>query len=70
MWLPNDLRISGEGAARQPPRRPQLKPTAWRLLVPARPRQLHALVRRSPELELKIGRCVLEVELNASRIVS
>ena len=45
---PNDLRISCEGAARQPPRRPRLEPTAWRLPEPARPRQLHALVRPLP----------------------
>jgi hypothetical protein len=47
MVLPNDLRISCEGATRQPPRRPRLEPTAWRLPEPARPRQLHALVRRT-----------------------
>ena len=28
---PNESRISCEGAARQPPRRPRLEPTAWRL---------------------------------------
>ena len=43
---PNELRISCEGAARQPPRRPRSESTAWRLPPQARPRQLHALVRR------------------------
>jgi hypothetical protein len=35
--LPNDWRISCEGAARQPPRRPRLEPAVWRLPQPACP---------------------------------
>ena len=61
MRPPNDLRISGEGAARQPPRRPRLEPTAWRLPEPARPRPLHALVRQRDRLrrcECSQCRCI------------